>query len=126
MLQISNSRFLIQKICFITLILSFLSFLYMIFVVNPVNNLQFIILMNFILFVFFASMTYNLVEVYMAFIKKEILTIEQCITYIKISLTISINILGLLTLVHTKNFNLFNFILWIIITLTSLNYAKNY
>jgi hypothetical protein len=125
MLSSINSRFAIQKLTFFTLIISFLVLIYLVTVINPIGQLQYFGGALLALFVFLASLIYNISELYTSFIKKEILTVEQSYQTLKYSLLISLNIIALIALYQTNTLSLFIFLIWSIIFLTIIIYGKS-
>jgi hypothetical protein len=125
MLNSINSRFAIQKFTFFTLIISFLVLIYLVTVINPIGQLQYFGGALLSLFVFLASLIYNISELYTSFIKKEILTVEQSYQTLKYSLLVSLNIIALIALYQTNTLTLFIFLIWSIIFLTIIIYGKS-
>ena len=125
MLNSINSRFAIQKLTFFTLIISFLVLIYLVTVINPIGQLQYFGGALLSLFVFLASLIYNIIELYTSFIKKEILTVEQSYQTLKYSLLVSLNIIALIALYQTNTLTLFIFLIWCIIFLTIIIYGKS-
>jgi hypothetical protein len=125
MLNSINSRFAIQKFTFFTLIISFLVLIYLVTVINPIGELQYFGGALISLFVFLASLIYNISELYTSFIKKEILTVEQSYQTLKYSLLVSLNIIALIALYQTNTLTLFIFLIWSIIFLTIIIYGKS-
>jgi hypothetical protein len=125
MLNSINSRFAIQKFTFFTLIISFLVLIYLVTVINPIGQLQYFGGALISLFVFLASLIYNISELYTSFIKKEILTVEQSYQTLKYSLLVSLNIIALIALYQTNTLTLFIFLIWSIIFLTIIIYGKS-
>jgi hypothetical protein len=126
MLNPLKSRFLIQKITFVLLIVSSIAIAYLLIVVNPVGNVNSFLAANFALFVFLACLTYNIVELYVSFIKKEIMSIDQSINKLLQCSMLSLNLIALLSIYHTSNLNWITFMVWLSILFSTQYYAKSF
>lgn len=125
MLNSINSRYFVQKLTFFSLIVSFLALVYLITVINPIGQLQYFAAALICLFVFLSALIYNINELYISFIKKEILTIEQSYQSLMYSALVSLNLICLIALYQTNNFNTFSFFIWCVIFLTIIIYGKS-
>ena len=125
MLSPLNSRYFVQKLTFFSLVISFLVLIYLITVINPIGQIAYFGAALVTLFVFLSALIYNIYELYISFIKKEILTIEQSYQLLLFSALISLNIICLIALYQTNNLNPFSFFIWCIIFLTIIIYGKS-
>jgi hypothetical protein len=125
MLSPINSRYFVQKLTFFSLVVSFLVLVYLVTVINPIGQIQYFGAALVSLFVFLSALIYNINELYVSFIKKEILTIDQSYQSLMFAALISLNIICLVALYQTNNLNSFSFFVWCVIFLTIIIYGKS-
>jgi hypothetical protein len=125
MLSPINSRYFVQKLTFFSLVVSFLVLVYLVTVINPIGQIQYFGAALVSLFVFLSALIYNINELYVSFIKKEILTIDQSYQSLMFAALISLNIICLIALYQTNNLNSFSFFVWCVIFLTIIIYGKS-
>jgi hypothetical protein len=125
MLQSFKDKITIQKISFVILMTSMISLVYLFTLYNPIGKVQLLVIAHVLLFVFFGAMIYNVIELYYAHIKKEILTTTQTIYSIYISTMISLSMIVLLTLNIVNWLNVYTFAMWVVVTILTLMYGKS-
>jgi hypothetical protein len=102
-----------------------ISLVYLFTLYNPIGKVQLLVIAHVLLFVFFGAMIYNIIELYYAHIKKEILTTTQTIYSIYISTMISLSMIVLLTLNIVNWLNVYTFAMWVVVTILTLMYGKS-
>lgn len=124
MLEPSSFRFLIQKTILASSIISLLLITVILITLNPNDNLLYLSLMNCCLFVFSVSMMYNIYELYISFIKKEIMTLEQSLRTLLYVFLINTNLFVFFIYYQTDNINLLSLLSCLLLILTSYIYAQ--
>ncbi|MGL4758841.1 MAG: hypothetical protein ACRCXZ_05870 [Patescibacteria group bacterium] len=118
-----KSKITFQQVVSSLMIIALIAILYLMIVHNPIGNLNLMITMNALIFVFIACLMYNLIEIYFSFFKKTIMSEKETLRGVELSVLSSLNLTVLFVLSQINTLNILTFIVWLL-TSIFITYAK--